>query len=287
VIEVHNLSKRFKDFWAVKDLNFEVQPGEIFGFLGPNGAGKTTTIRMLTGQLKPTSGFIRVAGVNPSSEPKRFASQINMVCDEPNLYRLLSGHENLRFFQQLYGVPAQRVDEVLEMVGLTQAAKRAVEKYSNGMRQRLLVARALLNHPRVLFLDEPTRGLDPIAARHIRQIVLKLSQEGNTIFLTTQYVEEADELCHRVAFLNKGQFLAIDAPAVLKKKYSKAQPLVEISLASEDGSAVQSLTLDPKRPDDLQRLSEAWGQERLLAIHSQEATLEDVYIQLLGEGLAV
>lgn len=287
MIQARDLGKKYNARWAVKNLNFHVRQGEIFGFLGPNGAGKTTMIRMLTGQLKPTSGSVSVAGLDPFREQRRLASLINMVFEEQNLYPRLSGRENLHFFQRLYNVPAAQIDQVLEMVGLSEVAKRPVHTYSNGMRQRLIVARALLNQPQILFLDEPTRGLDPVAARHIRQILRKLSQRGKTILLTTQYVEEADDLCQCVAFLRQGELVALDAPATLKRRYTKTQPQVEVVLAGNEDEPNPRVTLDLKQTDDIRRLQELLGSEKLLTIHSREAMLEDVYIQLIGEGLTL
>lgn len=287
MIQVRDLGKKYNDHWAVKDLSFHVKQGEIFGLLGPNGAGKTTTVRMLTGQLQPTSGSVSVARLDPFREQRRLASLINMVFEEQNLYPRLSGYENLHFFQRLYNAPAARIDAVLEMVGLSEVAQRPVRTYSNGMRQRLIVARALLNQPQVLFLDEPTKGLDPVAARHIRHILRKLSQQGATILLTTQYVEEADDLCQRVAFLRQGELVALDAPATLKRQYSTTQPQVEIVLAGKEGGPNQSVTFDLQQADDVRRLRELLGSEKLLTIHSREALLEDVYVQLIGEGLTL
>jgi ABC-2 type transport system ATP-binding protein len=215
-IEVQHLTRNYNGLRAVDDISFTVEPGEVFGFLGPNGAGKTTTIKMLTGQLRPTSGRARVAGCDVVNDRDALKPQIGVVFEYQNLYERLSALDNLNFTAGLYGVKQGRVREVLAQVGLAQRAREPLKKYSNGMKQRLLIGRALLHEPKVLFLDEPTRGLDPGIAREIRALVANLAQQGITVFLTTHYMEEADRLCQRVAILDQGHIVALDAPARLK-----------------------------------------------------------------------
>ena len=219
-IDVQNISRCFGEIQALAGIDFSVDAGELFGFLGPNGAGKTTTIRILTGQLRPDSGTARVAGCDVVREREALKPQIGVVFDNQNLYQHLSARENLIFSARLYGVSRQDVDEVLDLVGLQERANDNLKRYSNGMKQRVLIARAILHHPRVLFLDEPTRGLDPAIAREIRSLVKELAQAGMTIFLTTHYMEEADQLCDRVAILDQGQIAAMDTPARLKADFS-------------------------------------------------------------------
>ena len=178
MIEARDLRRSFNGRQAVKGISFTVERGEIFGLLGPNGAGKSTTINMLTGQLLPTGGVGRVAGFDCATQAEQMHALIGVVFEQQNLYERMSGCENLAFFAQLFGAPSRRVDEVLDAVGLTNRAKDKVKVYSNGMKQRLLIARALINRPQVLFLDEPTRGLDPGAARDIRQTVKELGRDG-------------------------------------------------------------------------------------------------------------
>ena len=221
-IEVQNLARHYNGTRALDGISFTVAPGEIFGFLGPNGAGKTTTIRVLTGQLRPTSGQAWVMGCDVVSEREALKPQIGVVFEHQNLYERLSALDNLNFMARLYGVPRGRVQAVLAQVGLAGRARDQVRKYSNGMKQRLLIARALLHEPRVLFLDEPTRGLDPILAREIRALVAALGPQGVTVFLTTHYMEEADQLCGRVAILDHGRIAALDTPARLKARLGKA-----------------------------------------------------------------
>ncbi len=201
-------------------ITFDVEPGEIFGYLGPNGAGKTTTIRMLTGQLRPTSGSARVMGCDVVAEREALKPQIGVVFDSQNLYERMSARDNLKFYARLYRVDKSRVEQVLDQVGLTQRAGDKLSEYSNGMKQRLLIGRALLHEPRVLFLDEPTRGLDPNIARDIRVIVQELAAAGMTIFLTTHYMEEAEQLSRRVAIIDQGQIVALDSPENLIKEYT-------------------------------------------------------------------
>ena len=222
-IEVKDLTRDYNGTRAVDGISFVVEPGEIFGYLGPNGAGKTTTIRMLTGQLRPTSGTAQVMGCDIVSQREALMPQIGVVFDTHNLYERLSGRDNLRFYARLYRVGKPRVEEVLEQVGLKDRAKDKVGKYSNGMKQRIVIARALLHKPKVLFLDEPTRGLDPNVARAIRSIVTDLSDQGMTVFLTTHYMEEADQLSDRVAIIDQGNIVALDTPANLKAEHGETE----------------------------------------------------------------
>jgi ABC-2 type transport system ATP-binding protein len=219
-IEVKDLTRDYNGLRAVDEITFDVDQGEIFGYLGPNGAGKTTTIRMLTGQLRPTSGSASVMGCDVVNERGALKPQIGVVFDSQNLYERMSARDNLKFYARLYRVDKSRVEVVLEQVGLTRRAGDKLSEYSNGMKQRLLIGRALLHEPRVLFLDEPTRGLDPNIARDIRQIVLDLAEGGMTVFLTTHYMEEADLLSRRVAIIDQGQIVAMDSPEKLKNEYT-------------------------------------------------------------------
>jgi ABC-2 type transport system ATP-binding protein len=227
-IETWNLTRNFNGLCAVDHISFSVEPGEIFGFLGPNGAGKTTTIRMLTGQLRPTEGRASVMGCDVVEGRQELKPQIGVVWEYQNLYERLSARDNLLFAARLYGVERERIDEVLEFVGLQGRAKDRPKDYSNGMKQRLLIARALLHSPRVLFLDEPTLGLDPGMAREIRSIVAELARSGTTVFLTTHYMEEADSLSHRVAILDRGRIVAMDTPAHLKATQGAAASLEDV-----------------------------------------------------------
>jgi len=269
-IEVENLSRTFNSLRAVDNISFSVAAGEIFGFLGHNGAGKTTTIRMLSGQLQPTSGRGRVASCDIVTEQQRLRPLIGVVSEHQNLYERMSGRENLEFAARLYSQDIQRIDAALKQVDLLDRAKDKVQNYSNGMKQRLLIARSILHRPQIVFLDEPTRGLDPIVGREIRRLIVDMSKQGVTIFLTTHYMEEADQLCDRVAFLSEGRIVALDTPGNLKTAHG--QQHVNVTL---DNGESRSVALD----DELQQLLSS-GHVRTL--HSAEATLEEVFIQLAG-----
>ncbi len=231
-----NLTKKFGDLTAVDQVSISINSGEIFGFLGPNGAGKTTTIRMLTGQLLPTSGEATVAGYDILSEREQMKPKIGVIFEYQNLYKRLSARDNLNFMRQLYGVERTRVDQVLDLVGLKDRANDKLKQYSNGMKQRLLIARGLLHDPEILFMDEPTVGLDPVIALQIRQLISLLAEDGRTIFLTTHYMEEADRLCDRVAIINHGKIIAMDTPSKLKEIFG---PTLEDAYINLTGHAME------------------------------------------------
>jgi ABC-2 type transport system ATP-binding protein len=208
---------------ALRGISFEVAEGELFGLLGPNGAGKTTTIKILTTLLLPSSGSARVLGFDPARDPGSVRRRIGHVFGgDRGLYDRLSALDNLRYFGDLYRVPVrekrQRIDELLELVGLRGRERERVETYSRGMRQRLHIARGLLHDPDVLFLDEPTIGLDPVGARELRETIAQLREQGKTVLLTTHYMYEADELCQRIAVINGGEIVASGTPAELKAR---------------------------------------------------------------------
>lgn len=226
-IETHALSREYDGKRAVDQLTFGVAAGEIFGFLGPNGAGKTTTIKMLTGQLRPTSGRASVCGWDVAAQRQEIKPVIGVVFEYQNLYERMTAVENLRFSARLYGVNGRRVEEVLHLVGLQDQGSKKTGSFSNGMKQRLLIARALLHRPDVLFLDEPTKGLDPGVAQDIRAIVHGLKAQGVTVFLTTHYMEEADRLCDRVAILHNGRIVALDTPQNLKHNMDRESVTLE------------------------------------------------------------
>ena len=236
-IEAHQLTRNYKGLRAVDQISFSVEPGEIFGFLGPNGAGKTTTIKMLTGQLRPTAGSASVAGWNIVNQRDQLKPCIGVVFEYQNIYERLSARDNLLFSASLYGVARERVDQVIEIVGLADWSNQKAQKLSNGMKQRLLIARALLHEPEIIFMDEPTKGLDPGVARAIRKLISDLSQQGVTIFLTTHYMEEADQLSDRVAILDQGRIVALNAPDQLKAQQSGKNTTLEdvfIALTGKD-----------------------------------------------------
>jgi len=278
-IEVEGLSRSFNGLHAVDNISFTVEAGEIFGFLGHNGAGKTTTIRMLSGQLRPSDGRARVAGCDVITEQQRLKPLVGVVSEHQNLYERMSGRENLAFAARLYGTENPRVDEALDQVDLIDRARDNVANYSNGMKQRLLIARALLHRPQIIFLDEPTRGLDPVVGREIRRLVVELSTQGVTVFLTTHYMEEADELCGRVAFLSEGRIVALDTPDNLKVAHGQKS----LNVTLDNG---QSLTIDLNDEDAGAQLEKLVSAGAIRTLHSAEATLEEVFIQIAGRGLS-
>lgn len=233
VVELNHVSRtyRSKKGWfrrqnvvveAVKDISFTVKEGEIFGILGQNGAGKTTIMKMLITLLAPTGGECKVLGCNTYGEEKKIRSKINFIFGgELGVYKRLSARDNLRYFCNIYLVPLEKreeyINKILELVDLTEAADRLVETYSKGMIQRLQIGRGLINDPDIVFMDEPTIGLDPIGARMLHDIITNLQRDGKTILLTTHYMYEADELCDRVAIINKGRLIALDSPKHLKE----------------------------------------------------------------------
>ena len=228
-------------FRAVDGIDLVVEPGEIFGLLGPNGAGKTTTMKMLATLLIPTSGWIRVLGIDPLERPREVRARLGaMLSGERSLYWKLTGRENLEYFAALYHVPPSettaRIADVLAAVKLADRADDYVERYSTGMRQRLALARALLPNPPLVVLDEPTVGLDPQASRDLRDRVRELKAQGRTVLLTTHYMEEADQLCDRVAIIDHGRIVALDTPAALKRTI-RAEEVVHLEIGV-DGNDV-------------------------------------------------
>lgn len=282
MIRAENLVKAYGERKAVDGVSFEVRAGECFGFLGPNGAGKTTTSRMLVGLTNPTSGSVRVAGFDPATEPLMVHRNIGVVFEAPNLYERLTAADNLLLFAKLNGLSADPVKETLERLGLGERSKDSVSKFSKGMKQRVLIGRALLHKPKVLFLDEPTSGLDPASALMIREIVRDLQEKGTTIFLTTHYMEEADELCDRVAFIESGKIAAVDTPINLKLLYGEKR--LKIELKGDNGETVEHI----KPMDDPETglfIADAIRSGTLSTVHSQEASLADVFIKLTGRSL--
>ena len=251
IIEVRDLRREYTTYKgalrkkkeiveAVRSISFTVNKGEIFGLLGQNGAGKTTTIKMLTTLLAPTSGVCKVFGYDSFGQEKQIRRRINFIFGgEMGVYRRLSGRDNLRYFANLYLLDTEtrerRINEILELVELTDAADRLAETYSKGMIQRLQIARGLINDPEILFMDEPTVGLDPLGARMLRDIIRKLRDEGKTVLLTTHYLPEAEELCDRMVILDHGEIVARGTPAEIK---GDAATLEDAYVALMKGAAV-------------------------------------------------
>ncbi len=301
------IKRSIKEVIAVEDISFSVAAGELFGLLGPNGAGKTTTVKMLTTLLIPTAGSASVAGLDVVKQANEVRKRIGFIFGgERGLYWRLSGNDNLRYFASLYGVDPEvskkRIPFLLEMVGLQGRGNERVEGYSRGMKQRLHVARTLLHNPDILFLDEPTIGLDPVGAREFRQVILNLQAEDKTILLTTHYMFEADLLCDRIAVIDKGRVVALDTPVGLKNNVSdlsvvevetfgapqetlnklRALPFVD-SLSVEDQDQRQMLMVQTRRgAEAVPDLMDVLNGQRVGRVIVREPTLEDAYVRLVG-----
>jgi ABC-2 type transport system ATP-binding protein len=280
-VAAEDLRFSYGDIEAVKGISFEIAPGEIFGFLGPNGAGKTTTIKMLTGQLQPNGGAARILGRDVGRDDPVTQAQIGVCFEEKNLYDAMSGEENLRFFAKLYDAGGVDTDALLQRVGLADRARDRVGSYSKGMRQRLMVARSLVNSPAVLFLDEPTDGLDPVSSKAIRGIIREEAERGAAVLLTTHDMWEADELSHRVAFINEGRIYAIDTPESLKLQHGQRS----VKVRRRDGAGVQEETVSLDAPDVGEQLQAAVEAEGLMTIHTEESTLENIFVEMTGRTL--
>ncbi len=298
IILVDNLTKRFGDFTAVDHVSFEVQPGEIFAFLGPNGAGKTTTISMLVTLMRPTEGRALLAGHDVVREQGAVRRSIGIVFQEPSLDDRLTALENLEFHAVLYGLSAaerrRRIPQVLEMVQLADRANDLVERFSGGMKRRLEIARGLLHTPRVLFLDEPTIGLDPQTRRHMWDYILGLRErEGITIFMTTHYMEEA-EFADRVAIMDHGRIAALDTPEALKRQVGGDVITVRTTDMEKDAACIEEqFGVKVQRYKDELRFEVENGEVfiprfvrefpgTILTISLRRPTLDDVFLKLTG-----
>ncbi len=281
-IVAEGLSYWYGELVAVDHIGFNVAEGEILGFLGPNGAGKTTTVKMLTGQLKPKDGKAILLGIDVARDVEKVQGEIGVCFEEANLYEQMSAIENLKLFARLFGTRDFDGDALLRRVGLEGREKDRVENYSKGMKQRLMVARSIVNRPRVLFLDEPTAGLDPASSESIRSIILEERERGATVFLTTHDMMEADKLSDRVAFMNQGKIVALDTPHNLKQQYGKRALKARVATASGELDD-REIALDT--PETPSAVTELFARERVVTIHSEEASLEDIFIKITGRGL--
>ena len=300
MIKIRNLTKRYEKLIAVDNLNLDIEQNEVFGLLGPNGAGKTTLIHMLSTLLRPTAGSATVNGFDITKESDKVRSSIGIVFQAPSSDDMLTGYENLKLHSLLYGVPystrEKRIAEVLELVGLTERKNDQVKKYSGGMRRRLEVARGLIHKPKVMFLDEPTLGLDPssreIMWKHIQKLV---KEEKLTIILTTHYMEEADVLCDRIGIIDKGKVIALDTPSRLKSLIGgdvvKLKTKASISdiehlnlkfvhkIESVNGHLILSVDNASRNiPELLKHIDVEW-------IESSRPTLNDVFLKLTGKSI--
>ena len=298
IIEVENLIKKFGDLVAVNDISFNVAPGEIFGFLGPNGAGKTTTINILCTLTKPTSGRARIAGLDVVHKQSQVRQRIGLVFQDPSLDERLSALQNLRFHALVYGVPASvrepRMEQMLRMMELWDKRNNKVQTFSGGMKRRLELARGLLHHPGVLFLDEPTLGLDPQTRNRMWEYILELRrQEGTTIFLTTHYMDEADK-ADRIAVIDLGKLIAMDTPAKLKRMVGK--DIVSLKTDDNDRAVAEIRTryqIEARHDGDGLCFEVANGEEflpvflrefstRIVSVSMRRPSLDDVFLKLTG-----
>ncbi|RJS50242.1 ABC transporter ATP-binding protein [Bacillus sp. PK3_68] len=278
VIEVKKLVKSFENNMALKNVNFEVKKGETIGFLGPSGSGKTTTIKILTAQLHPTAGEVKVFGesINKLKDPS-YMKRIGILTDNSGLYDRLSIFDNLALYCDLYEVDKSRIDEVLEAVNLINDKKKPIQKLSKGMKQRVTLARAILHKPDLLFLDEPTSALDPVNTKHIHEGLKKLNREGTTIFLTTHDMQEAEALCDRVAFLNNGEIKLLDTPQNIRAQQENSS----ITLLLKGNRTV----VVDKDEEGAEKIHQYMKDGEILTIHSNEPTLGDIFVQLTGRNL--
>lgn len=281
-IAVDDISYSYGETLAVDQVSFQVAPGEIFGLLGPNGAGKSTTVKMLTGQLRPSHGSISVLGLDTVENVVEFQSRIGVCFEEKNLYTAMTAVENLKFFASLFGIKRFDPMPLLERVDLAARGDDRVADYSKGMRQRLMMARALVNQPEVLLLDEPTDGLDPVSARTIQQMIRQEAERGAAVVLTTHDMYEADTLSDRVAFINQGSILAMDAPETLKLEHGHRSVRIRSRGAAGE---VDEMVIPLEGKDAADQVQHAVAELDLLTIHTEEATLEDVFVTYAGRGL--
>jgi len=301
IIETHGLSKSFKSIVAVEDLTLAVEAGQVLGFLGPNGAGKTTTIRMLAGMIAPTGGYATVAGIRTDREVERVHEHIGLLTETPGFYSRLSARHNLEFFAGFYPAVDSRtaVEKYLKKMGLWERRNDKVGTFSKGMKQRLAITRAMLHEPGVLFLDEPTAGLDPEAAGEVRELIRGLSKEGRTIFLSTHNLNEAELLCDRIAVIHT-RLLALDTAEQLRRRFFRRQIVVRLETPEprvveavrklpfvedlqEDGNQLILELTDPEsnRPALVKAIVEAGG--GVISVSEKQYPLEDVYLRLIHE----
>ncbi|MGB9853655.1 MAG: ABC transporter ATP-binding protein [Candidatus Bathyarchaeales archaeon] len=282
VIATEDLSKKYGEIWAVKNLSLKVFSGEIFGFLGPNGAGKTTTIRILTTLTKPTFGRAWVDGFDVVEKPEKVRETIGVMQQHLSLDRDLTVRENMELRARLHHFGAyerkRRIAELLDYVGLTEHADRTVDELSGGLQRRAMIACSLIHKPKLLFLDEPTVGLDAHTRRRMWDLIRRLNADGVTIFLTTHYIEEAEALCHRVGIIHEGQLIALDNPFELRRKIG----LFTVVTVIENGNA--SYKYFPNKTAATQYVQSLPSNVKTIVV--RESNLEDVFLELTGRGVS-
>lgn len=300
MIETFNLTKKFNNLTAVEDLCIQVNKGEILGFLGPNGAGKTTTIRMIAGIIAPTKGYAGVAGIRPDKEIEKLHEIIGLLTETPGFYERLSAKDNLLYFARFYDIDADsQIDKYLQKMGLWERRNDKVGTFSKGMKQRLALARCLVHEPAVLFLDEPTAGLDPESAKDVRKLIMDLRVEGRTIFLSTHNLQEAELLCDRIAVV-RNRLVAIDTAKNLRNRLFQRQVIVEVEEVNQGViNAVMSLSFvsnvqrnegqlivelrdfDKNRPELVRCIVEQGG--NITSVFEKKHSLEETYLTLINE----
>jgi ABC-2 type transport system ATP-binding protein len=307
VLRTEGLTKTFGRLTAVEGLDIEVREGEVFGFLGPNGAGKTTTLRLLCALIAPTSGTAEIAGMRLGRDDDRIRASVGILTEHPGLYERLSAVENLGFFASLYGLDARaaraQIDHYLHLMGLWEQRDDAVATFSRGMKQKMAIARAALHDPRVLFLDEPTTGLDPDAARTVRDLIFSIAREGRTVFLCTHNLDEADRLCDRIAFF-KRRVIRIDAPDALRAElYGRTVEIRVVPVPLPDhlervravhgvreawleNGSILVRTDDPLRTDPILVRELVGAGANVAFVTERRASLEDVYLRIVHEAPA-
>lgn len=278
VIEVKNLVKKFGNKKVINEINFKVSEGEIFGFLGPSGAGKTTLIKMLIGEYSITSGEARLFDVVPNKLSYSITNKISAVMDNFGLYERLTVFENMEVFANIYNTEKKEIDKILKKVELYDFKRTITSKLSKGMTQRLMLARALINKPKLLFLDEPTSGLDPATSLKIHNLLFELKKSGTTIFLTTHNMEEATKMCDEVALLHSGKIVEFGTPKDICMRHNKYNVYNVITKDNKE------ITFKSNKVDS-KKLAKLIEDEQILSIHSSEPTLETVFIELTGKEL--
>lgn len=278
VIFMKEIRKVFKDKVVLNNITFNVRKNEIFGLLGPSGSGKTTTIKILTSQIMPTSGQASTLNNDVYSFDRSILSRVGILSDNSGVYERLTVWDNLKLFADICGADKKSIEDILERVGLGDDKRTAVKKLSKGMKQRLILARSIINKPELLFLDEPTSSLDPSISNEIHNLLKEINSEGTTIFLTTHDMVEADKLCDRIAFLNNGTIVEVDSPENLKLKYAK--PVIQVKLKCQDNKIFLS-----KNAENAEKIRSWIATDELESIHSYEPSIEEIFLKVTGRKL--